>query len=76
MEEPNRRLGSRDRLKAALEAAGIGSLVPNELLNDAEINLQSLINQIQRMGVQSQTGLQTSPRGMEEPNRREPLKLV
>ena len=49
MDWRNRIGGSKFRLIVALEAARIGGLVYDELLNGAEINLQSLANQIQRM---------------------------
>ena len=75
--------GIKDRLIAALEAADIiGGLVYDKLLNGADINLQSLTNQIQRLKKIFLTGFsnnhhrqaykQARPRGIEElPNMRE-----
>ena len=74
MEWRDRTGGPEDGLKAASEAAGMGGLVHAELLLDgAEINQQSFTNQIhvQQMKEETQTGLQTSPHGWEERNRRE-----
>ena len=76
MEWRDRTGGSEDRLIVALEAAGVGGLVHDELFNGAEINLRSSLsaNQIQQIGEyinrlqqQSQTDLQIIPCGLEEP---------